>query len=67
MLNNCKRYDSAIKGYGGCPMAKDDLTGNMPTENLISYLNKHKIEHGLNEEAFAKCMQMADSVFPNKQ
>lgn len=66
IVNNCLRFDSAIKGYGGCPMAKDDLTGNMPTENLISYLNKHNIEHGLNEEAFAKCMQMADTIFPAK-
>ncbi len=66
ILNNCVRFDSAIKGYGGCPMAKDDLTGNMPTENLISYLNKHNIEHGLNEEAFYKCLQMADNVFPKK-
>jgi hydroxymethylglutaryl-CoA lyase len=66
ILNNCVRFDSAIKGYGGCPMAKDDLTGNMPTENLITYLNKHNIEHGLNEEAFAKCMLMADNVFPTK-
>lgn len=66
ITNNCLRFDSAIKGYGGCPMAKDDLTGNMPTENLISYLNNHNIEHGLNEVAFANCMRMADSIFPTK-
>jgi hydroxymethylglutaryl-CoA lyase len=34
----CRRYDGAIQGFGGCPMAKDDLTGNMPTEKLLSYL-----------------------------
>lgn len=62
--NNCKRFDSAIRGYGGCPMAKDDLTGNMPTENLISFLNKHHIEHGLNEGEFSKSMEMALKVFP---
>jgi hydroxymethylglutaryl-CoA lyase len=62
--NGCIRFDSAIKGYGGCPMAKDDLTGNMPTENLISYLNSHSIPHGLNEEAFKEAMLMADQVFP---
>lgn len=62
--NNCKRFDSAIRGYGGCPMAKDDLTGNMPTENLISFLNKHNIEHGLNEDEFSKSMEMALKVFP---
>lgn len=64
--NKCIRFDSAIKGYGGCPMAKDDLTGNMPTENLIGYLNRNNIPHGLNESAFFDCMQMADEIFPSK-
>lgn len=63
--NNCVRFDSAIKGYGGCPMAKDDLTGNMPTEHLLSYLNKHNLNHGLNEDEFAKSMEMALEIFPN--
>ncbi|MBT6815095.1 MAG: hydroxymethylglutaryl-CoA lyase, partial [Flavobacteriales bacterium] len=38
--NGCRRFDSALKGYGGCPMADDDLTGNMPTEKLISYFTE---------------------------
>jgi hydroxymethylglutaryl-CoA lyase len=59
------RFDSAIKGYGGCPMAKDDLTGNMPTEHLIGYLNRQNLNHGLNEEEFAKSMEMALQIFPN--
>lgn len=63
--NNCRRFDSAIKGYGGCPMAKDDLTGNMPTEHLISYLNQHNIEHGLNLDEFEKSMEMALRIFPH--
>ncbi len=62
--SGCIRFDSAIKGYGGCPMAKDDLTGNMPTEHIISYLNNHNYDHGLNEEEFAKSMQMAVEIFP---
>jgi len=62
--SGCVRFDSAIKGYGGCPMAKDDLTGNMPTENIISYLNKNNIQHGLNEDAFFEAMRMTDEVFP---
>ena len=66
IINNCIRFDSAIKGYGGCPMAKDDLTGNMPTEKLISYLNKHHLNHGLNEDAFQESMLLADQVFPKK-
>lgn len=38
--NGCKRFDGALKGYGGCPMADDELTGNMPTENMIQYFNE---------------------------
>src|SRR5471030_2078988 len=52
----CKRFDSAIKGYGGCPMAADGLTGNIPTENLISYFNKNNFVTGLDENAFAEAM-----------
>lgn len=63
--NNCRRFDSAIKGYGGCPMAKDDLTGNMPTEHLIDYLNRHNIEHGLNLDEFQRSMEMALKIFPH--
>lgn len=62
--NECMRFDSAIKGYGGCPMAKDDLTGNMPTENILAFFNNNNIHHGLNEEAFADCLRMAGEVFP---
>ena len=39
----CHRFDGAIKGYGGCPMAKDELTGNMPTEKLLSYFTSKKV------------------------
>jgi len=51
--NGCRRFDAALKGYGGCPMAKDDLVGNMPTEKLITYftedlrLNKLELEKSL--------------------
>ena len=62
--SGCRRFDSAIKGYGGCPMAADKLTGNMPTEQLISYFKKHRIETGLNEAAFATAMQQASVTFP---
>lgn len=65
--NGCKRFDGAIKGYGGCPMAKDDLTGNMPTENLIYYFNNKNEALNLNEAAFQESMQFAvESVFPDK-
>lgn len=65
--NGCKRFDGAIKGYGGCPMAKDELTGNMPTENLIYYFNKNNEVLNLNEAAFQESLEFAvESVFPEK-
>lgn len=63
-LAGCKRFDSAIKGYGGCPMAADKLTGNMPTENLLSYFKKHNIKTGINETAFAEAMNLSSKTFP---
>ncbi len=63
--SGCRRFDGAIKGYGGCPMAKDDLTGNMPTENLISYFDNRQIEHGLNSDLFIESMSIANEVFPH--
>ncbi|HNA40195.1 MAG TPA: hydroxymethylglutaryl-CoA lyase, partial [Chitinophagales bacterium] len=59
----CTRFDGAIKGYGGCPMATDKLTGNMPTENLVAYFEENNIEHGLNKEAFINAMQIANTIF----
>lgn len=61
--NGCRRFDGAIKGYGGCPMAKDDLTGNMPTEKMLSYFAQHEIETGLDIDAFANSMQASNAVF----
>lgn len=60
----CRRFDGAIKGYGGCPMAADKLTGNMPTENLLSYFQKNNIATGIDEKAFADAMNMAINTFP---
>lgn len=60
----CERFDGAFKGFGGCPMAKDDLTGNMPTENLISYFNEKKIDIGLDMDAVQSSLQMTTEVFP---
>ena len=58
--NGCRRFDSAIKGYGGCPMAKDDLVGNMPTEKLISYFSD---QLDLNKVEFDKSLQLSEAVF----
>lgn len=59
----CRRMDGAIKGFGGCPMAKDDLTGNMATEVMLSWLNENNVETGINKEEFEGAMNMAPSVF----
>src|SRR5690606_9757063 len=48
----CRRFDGAIQGFGGCPMAKDELTGNMPTEKMLSYFTQHKEGTGVNWMAF---------------
>jgi hydroxymethylglutaryl-CoA lyase len=61
----CRRFDTAIKGYGGCPMAKDDLTGNMPTEKFLSFCEENKIDTGIDLNQFNKCLNLASTVFPN--
>lgn len=62
--SGCRRFDSAIKGFGGCPMAADKLTGNMPTENLISYLKQNNIPFSLDMKAFSDAMMLAMETFP---
>lgn len=62
--SGCRRFDSAIKGYGGCPMAADQLTGNMPTEKLLSYFEKNKIATGIDQSAFAEAMKLSANTFP---
>lgn len=59
----CHRFDGAIKGYGGCPMAKDELTGNMPTEKLLSYFTAQKKDTGLNPLSFESAYNEALQVF----
>lgn len=59
----CRRIDAAIYGFGGCPMASDDLTGNIATETVIAYLNEQNVETGINAEALVKAMQLANKVF----
>ncbi len=65
--NGCKRFDGAMKGFGGCPMAADDLTGNMPTENMFSYFNNLNLETGLNETEFTNSLLLANQVFDHAE
>ena len=62
--SGCRRFDAAIKGFGGCPMAKDDLTGNMPTETMLDWFNENLINTGIDEGMFNKAYLEANSVFP---
>lgn len=59
----CRRFDGALKGFGGCPMAKDDLTGNMPTEKMVEWFNDHKVDTGLDHEAFEKALIESSAIF----
>lgn len=60
----CKRFDGAIQGFGGCPMAKDELTGNMPTEKLLSYFTTKKC-NTLNALSFESAYNEATKIFKN--
>lgn len=62
--NGCRRFDGAIKGFGGCPMAESQLVGNMPTENLLTYFQEKKIETGINMLAFESAYNKAIQTFP---
>ena len=59
----CRRFDGAIQGFGGCPMAKDELTGNMPTEKMLSYFTTAKADTGLNSLSFESAYNEATKVF----
>ncbi len=59
----CRRFDGAIQGFGGCPMAADALTGNMPTEKMLSYFTSKKIITNLNALSFESAYNEASKIF----
>lgn len=59
----CRRFDGALKGIGGCPMADDELVGNMDTELMIPYFEEKKILPALNNEALLQCSRIAAEIF----
>lgn len=65
VASGCKRIDGALRGYGGCPMAKDELVGNIPTESIISHLDSIGIATGIDSVALSRSLQMAQEIFPN--
>jgi len=62
-MSGCRRFDGAIQGFGGCPMAKDELTGNMPTEKLLSYFTEKKAASNLNAMPFESAYNEASKIF----
>ncbi len=60
----CRRFDGALKGFGGCPMAKDDLTGNMAMENMVYYFEEQKEQLELDKNKLLSSLVMASEVFP---
>ncbi|MEQ9379148.1 MAG: hydroxymethylglutaryl-CoA lyase [Imperialibacter sp.] len=62
----CRRMDGAINGYGGCPMAEDELVGNIATEQIVSFCGDRSIQTGLKEDQFLKCLKLASVVFANQ-
>jgi hydroxymethylglutaryl-CoA lyase len=61
--SGCLRFDGAIKGFGGCPMAADKLTGNMPTENMVAYFKNKNLLPNLNMQAFNNAITIASDIF----
>lgn len=61
--SGCIRFDGAIQGFGGCPMAKDDLTGNMPTEKLLSYFTTQKADTNTSPMSFESAYNEASKIF----
>ncbi|KJJ37568.1 hydroxymethylglutaryl-CoA lyase [Aequorivita vladivostokensis] len=61
--SGCRRFDGAIQGFGGCPMAKDELTGNMPTEKMLSYFTAEKVSSNINPMSFESAHNEATKIF----
>lgn len=59
----CRRFDGAIQGFGGCPMAKDELTGNMPTEKMLSFFTAEKVTTNINTMSFESAHNEATKIF----
>jgi len=63
MKAGCRRFDGALKGIGGCPMADDELVGNMDSELMINYFTKNDLLRGINKEALKESLRIAGEIF----
>ena len=59
----CRRMDGAIRGLGGCPMAKDELIGNVATERMLQYFDQNGIKTGISAQKFEEALKMATNIF----
>ncbi len=64
-LSGCQRFDGALKGFGGCPMAEDELVGNLATETVLTYLDSKDASPKLDRNAFQEAMLLANQIFPS--
>jgi hydroxymethylglutaryl-CoA lyase len=62
-IGGCSYFEGAIKGFGGCPMAKDDLTGNMPTEIMLDWFDSQGVETGISQSEFTKALVTSSTIF----
>jgi hydroxymethylglutaryl-CoA lyase len=67
VASGCRRFDGAIKGFGGCPMATDELTGNMPTEKMISYFEENNWNSSVNQGFFLDSLKKSNEIFESYQ
>jgi len=65
-VSGCQRFDGAIRGFGGCPMAKDELVGNMATETILSFLDSKNVAPDINHYEFSLALKMADEIFTHQ-
>ena len=63
--SGCQRFDGAIKGFGGCPMAEDELVGNLATETVLMFLDSKGSTPKIDRNAFAEALSLANSIFPH--
>jgi hydroxymethylglutaryl-CoA lyase len=63
--SGCQRFDGAIKGFGGCPMADDELIGNLATETILSFLDSKQGAPSIDRLAFNDAILLADTIFPH--
>ena len=63
--SGCQRFDGAIKGFGGCPMAEDELVGNLATETVVMFLDSKGSTPKIDRKAFAEALSLANSIFPH--